>query len=1025
MGVWALVSLRWPMHEHGQRPGEEVDASTVRKPTAVDIRRAGMLLAVAVGVFLVVVFTLVLVARKYAGGLAKGPAGPAINLPSVGGNEPAPTIGEASPGASTGQARVRFMDKADPGREASRLEWEKLQPGADGQALVERPRGFIYLKDGSMAVISAKQGTFYTPKGRSEPESGRFEGGVKVELFDAVQGRPGEPARGIDIQNDVPTIIATTRTLLFNAPESEMSTTDAFVIETDKLSITGAGALVVFDQVEEGISRAEFAKVDDVRIWPAGRPGLKPSTTARSLAGPGGGRDGAGQVKVESRRVYRLVLDEDVSLLQGLRKLLAARVEAWVTLVNNQLPDGAIGAFGRVDASGQSGAAAAGGEPSVAENQVIIASWKGRAVLTPARATPDEMAGNLVALRLMGGAGGPVRVIDGPAKLAGEAPIVEYGATTRTLAMRGSTGRNVVLTAGGTGTLVCGSVKADLTTGIVQIDGSGEIDSAKADGGPAFSATWSEAFRLRLKQENGSIEPWPLSAMARGNVQARSGDVVATGQMAELEFAPPAQGQTRSALRQLVLTGAAKVVTPRTDGQPGSDEVAGNVLTLSMKPGPLGSEVAERVVVRGGARAAVRTLLIKAEEFAADLGIDANGRTTAGKMVATGKPTVSDASGLEASADRIEADATAGTAELTGQPVVIRRDGATMTGTTVRLVQREQTALVQGPGRITAESADNARPSKLQASWQTGARFDGKAGRIEAEGQIEAEIRVGADEVNTARGQRLVLLLDMTEQAKAPVPASSVAGGGANTQIKSVEISAGSAAGAPPAQFQHRTFAASGNQGTPARMVYLQGATIAASVQNGTLTVDGPGKLLVDDRSSTPAQAPAPGAGPLANLAGGKGRSLFAWGGSMQMNRATGQMKMQGQVQLTHRPAGVAGSEAATDPSAGQVLLDCNELQATLRGVDAAAGGALKADLSRVEALGSVRAASEGRELLAERLMFDAQAELMQAVGTDEQLVTFVDPAQPAPVRARFIEWNLREKRINTEGVAPIMIVPK
>jgi hypothetical protein len=145
----------------------------------------------------------------------------------------------------------------------------------------------------------------------------------------------------------------------------------------------------------------------------------------------------------------------------------------------------------------------------------------------------------------------------------------------------------------------------------------------------------------------------------------------------------------------------------------------------------------------------------------------------------------------------------------------------------------------------------------------------------------------------------------------------------------------------------------------------------------------------------------------------------------MQMNRATGQMKMQGQVQLTHRPAGVAGSAPATDPSAGQVLLDCNELQATLRGVDAAAGGALKADLSRVEALGSVRAASEGRELLAERLMFDAQAELMQAVGTDEQLVTFVDPAQPAPVRARFIEWNLREKRINTEGVAPIMIVPK
>ncbi|MCU0689198.1 MAG: hypothetical protein MUE97_05610, partial [Phycisphaerales bacterium] len=655
---------------------------------------------------------------------------------SVGGD-----AGTGMAAARTGAASVKFFDKADSTRVSAQLSWQKLEPMAGGaagaagvgEAVVQEPRGYVYLRDGSIAAIRAVQGAFFTPKGGREPESGRFEGGVTVEIFDPQVDAQGRE-RAIDLAKDRPSIIAQTRTLVFNAPEAELSTQDAFTIDSERMSIAGTGALIIFDQVEEGISRGEFVRVDQVRIWPgtATRPdvptsGVRSRLASRRLGGAGGAggtggaggetRAGSGQ---ERTRLYRLTIEDDVAIRQGPRRLLASRVEGWMTLVNNKLADGAIGQLGPIapranpgTSAGTSGGPTSGATVTAAEadGEPIVATWKGRMVLVPTANVPEELRPNLVALRLMGGSNGPVRVIDEPARLAGEASIVDYGATNRTLVMRvpggggggaggaAGTGAKVVLSAGGAGTLVCTQVRADLPQGKVEVIGAGELDAARADGAPALFASWSEGLTLTFATKDGWLEPLPTSATARGNVQARGGNgrAVASGQVAEITFGTPVvmaggNGVPRSSVREITLSGDAKASSPRGGGGGGGggggnagavDEVRGQTITLSLEPVNGGaSDEPRRVSVRGAAKASSGPFVIEAGEFNADLATDGQGRTTASKVVATGSPRVKDASGLSASGERIEADPNTGMAVLTGNPVSIVRDGVTINAAT-------------------------------------------------------------------------------------------------------------------------------------------------------------------------------------------------------------------------------------------------------------------------------------------------------------------------------------------------------
>lgn len=1025
----------------------------------MDVRRAGLMAALAVGLLIITIVSVVVLTRSQSAvdpkrGVVSGSGATGTAVPDAPKPEPTPApvltgSGAAAGrsggdlgtgGASTGKAQASFFRAEDPSRLAARLSWEKLEPAANGESTVTQPRGFVYLRDGSIARITAARGVFFTPKGRSEPESGRFEGdattdgeggGVTVEVFDP----PTAPDGVIDFVKDSPGIVATTKSLVFNAPEAELSTQDPFTIETDKMSVVGTGALVVFDQVEEGISRAEFVKVQDIRIWPEGRPGLqgRGGSAVSTIAKQASMVQRAEDLAKGRRRLYRLSVEDDVALTQGPRRLLASRVEAWLTLINNRLPDGAVAKLGPEAVAGEAASTQTPTtdgttRPSDGGGDLITAGWKGRMILVPVASMPEEFKGELVALRLTGGSSGPVRVLDEPARLAGEAPLVDYAATRRTLAMRATAGQRVVLSAGGIGTLVCSSLMANLPAGKIDIIGAGELDAAKADGSTALSATFADGLAMQFVTRNGWMTPAPISAIARGHVQAMAARAMASGQTAELTFAAVAEGEpvpTRASIRQIAISGNARAIGPAQIGRKGSapgvrepaDEVQGSRLTLTLEPDAAGTDTPRRVMVEGKARATTRGFVIEGDSFVADLSTDSDGRTIASNVVATGNPRVSDSTGLSAVAERITADPTSGTALLTGNPVSITRQGVTMNAAAVKLDQNRQTATVDGSGRIIASSNDGARTTTMEASWQNGATFDNQAARVDARGSIVAEINVGENESNLAKGDALVLLLAQTAGGATSSGTAGATAQDAVRQIRTIEIigkdyTPGSGIAA---QLQNRSYAGTGAARALARQIYLEGASILASSEAGTLTVPGAGKLLIDDRRGSGGAAAT--SNPLANLGTASGRSLFAWLGSLEMNRFTGRLAMRQQVALTHRPNGNSDED--------QVLLDCNDLLATLRGLDASSLTDVKADLSRVEASGTVRAVTGGRAINADRLIYDALGEIITASGTEEQLVSFVDPAQQTPVRARNIEWNLREKRINTEGVAPIILTPR
>jgi hypothetical protein len=1130
-----------------------------RVVSPADVRRAGLFAAIAIGLLITVGLTVIMVFRRsaqtgpnLATTPASTPASPPTNLGASDAPPAAPTATAAPPpdgptpvagglsdGFRAGKSRLAFLDQSDPGRTSAVMSWQDLAPTGQGNSAVTEPRGLMFLRDGGVALITASRGTFFTPQGKSEPEAGRFEGGVTLELFDAPLGR------AVDLVADSPSLVATTQTLLFEATESTVSTPDRFVAESAGFAIEGVGSRVVFDQLAQGIARAEFNKVDRVRIWPGGRPGLAKGTALGSLAqearrreagtttpqgsGPPGtlapGQNAPGDIDQTQpvpnqpavpRRIYRAVVEDDVVVRQGRSTgttgpedaaeprltLSAARAEAWLTTQNNRLAEGAIapldaGLLPIANEPPPQGAPPRGADASPAQPQTpanappIIATWSGRMVITPVASMPEGFGGNLAALRLTGGAAGPARVVDrvpgtqsGPAAttIAVAAPIIEYGATTRTLDLTGTRASNVVLDAQGLGLLTCTKAKLDASAGRFDVQGPGELTALTASKptapGPtapeqdadSLLVTWSRSLALIATGTAGARSLRTIEA--RGAVQAQTAELTAQADRAVVLLAPSdartdaptntptipqSSGDARPRIESVELVGTASAavrlpLNPQPTPQPIKPEpqkLAGDRLLVAMTRDAQGRDRPTRVEVTGNALATASGLRVSAPAIHASLAPGPDGRVEVvsakagpGPSAAMGgQAVVTGEGGLQAFADSVEADPRSQTAILRGAPARVQRQGAELAAPVIALDQRQQIVTIDAPGTLNAISQERtgptSRPVRVSATWGTNARMDNRAGTVEATGATRVTIAAGDDELNTIKGERVELGLDgPAEPGERRVQRVRVTGGqGPNGEPASASV-------------EHRRFnSAPTATRALARLVYLQGPSVEADLAAGTLDVRGAGKLLVDQPQdgAIAAAAPLPNSPNLlagTSLTQARGTSLFSWTGSLRMDRATGTLALRQGVQLTHRPA----------DTQARLTLDCDELDAFLTqrqtlgtGDDPMAG--LSADLQRVEARGSPESqirASElapppsdttdpaqppappgpARELTALNLLYDASAGVMRAAGTDESLATFLDGAQPTPVRAREIQWDLRAGRLSAQGLAPITIAP-
>ncbi|HYC99594.1 MAG TPA: hypothetical protein VEB22_00070, partial [Phycisphaerales bacterium] len=282
-----------------------------------DLRKAGLAAALVVGLLLAAGMAVVVLTRP-APAPAPRPAGPAPGS----GPEVPPDIVDR--GVSTRTAKVQFADRNDPGRAAGMIEWSSLEPVSQVEKLLTEPRGYVYLRDGGLIVVSSRSGRLNTTPKVEEPQSGRFEGGVTLKLYPA----------GADPKTDLPSLTATSETLDFDMPSASIATTGPFKLVSTSFDIDGRGMRLIVNQVEEGIERFEVAHVTKVLFRPDAKDPFSPKDGATKSTGAKPTAKGPDRF-----RTYRAVLDGAVKLTQAGRVMTAERVEAWAHLVNNRFAD--------------------------------------------------------------------------------------------------------------------------------------------------------------------------------------------------------------------------------------------------------------------------------------------------------------------------------------------------------------------------------------------------------------------------------------------------------------------------------------------------------------------------------------------------------------------------------------------------------------------------------------------------------------------------------------------------------------
>lgn len=1051
----------------------------------INLRRTGLVVAIGVGLICVGV-TLFMFAR---GGQGSG-AGPTVARIATG--EKPPTDPQAGVLPDVGKATIQYVDRNDPTRVAGTIEWMSLDPLPGNRANVAEPRASVFMKDGRSLVVAAPRGRLFTPPKSSQPESGYFEGGVIVALFE-----PQGDGR-VDITTDSPVVLFHTQALSFDLALGELSTGDAFVVSSRSLEVKGKGFRVLFNQVAERIERLDLEEIAYARVAPGVKaaellrqpprdapdptPAPKPRTPrAREMAKflPSGKIDVPAGPKSKVT-IYQASASRDVKIEQHGRSLASDTLSIWFRLIDNGLPPGALPEGGAVEAQlpaaagapGQDGAGQAPGTPALPRTEPpravalaglpapgmdappvlapvtdedITISWGGPLQLVPISADPPELDRDHVFARFSAPRSGEVRLADDTIGFEGRAPGMDVGATRQDIALTGTAPGEVRLALKGKGELVCGHVSLNFPSGTAVVRGAGEAKSG--EGAKARGVKWTEQADFVFAAVSGRTSDRIESANFAGGVEGRVDQGTLKADVLGADFKP--SSRTGEALLSSVR--AQNAVAQSAKGQ----SLNAADLRLTFDESPAGNEAQpQRLDASGAVTAAAGKYRLLCESLQADLARDEAGETVVTQAFADGDVTFGDelmgAGGLTINTDRLIAAPPQERVDLIGAQTSITSGGAMILGSQMNIDGVRRELFVHGPGLFSMrrkapgrDGAFEAMPT-LVSSWSSQMKVNDLSGLAELFGDTRAVATPREDELDQVSAERLIVRFTPGGTGEGRLGDLRVSGAGEadrhgrdkpsqpDRQALGLEaIGASLERGdGPRATIESRRFVRQpGGQRELDRLLYLEGDRILADTVRTTLDVPGPGKLLVQtrERARAPSEDAAPPTraqqGQIVDLSrGAQGTSLFDWSGSMQLDRAANQMVMRDQVQLLHR-------QSATD---SLVTLRCDTITGFLRD-DLGSGLPLTPDdplgrpaqLRLAVASGNVFVRTEDdKQLSATQLSFDAEREVMEATGDSEADVSFVDPAQPAPTRARALRWFLRDGRIEVSQPSTL-IVPR
>ncbi|MGQ0629099.1 MAG: hypothetical protein ACT4PL_13500 [Phycisphaerales bacterium] len=983
----------------------------------------------AAGVFLIGAGSLGIVAVWNSGQQKRTPAsGAAASGPPV----DAPVLDVRAQGLkSGGRAQGQLFDPKEPSRLLGRFGWASFDSKGTGQARVTAPEAVVYLGPRIVAVMTAASGEL-TLSSANQPESGTLEGGVPIRLY----ARDDEDATiGFDPAGRAPLAQLFTPVVTFNIALGELSLPGEFRISSPGAELRGRGLRLLGNQVAARVELIELDSVSYAWVDPSVKssgPRARPAPLSAAAAPDG--------ESIESFYVASVGGGVTISRLSSVVR--SESVEVLMRLVNGQFAADALG--GGVDRAprptplGEPDSTPAvlrgaltelsrppppGSEPIPGEPQSlaqvgaepIVMRWNGPLVVTPADSRPAALRDEQIAARFIGGttadehSGGGVVITDSSLMGTAHATELVYGATSREITLKGRAAHAAVLSQDDRGRLEAAALTLNLATGLGHATGPGAFAGVRG-GQTEREVTFSRAAEFRFGTKSGQMTDELNVVGLTGNVQGRDGKGTLAAERLEATFAQV--GGLSGVLTRVSALGDASASN-------GPDRLKGQRLDVTFDPPPPGKResVLRQVTAEGRVEGMRGDTSITCGLLEAEITQGPKGEPIVGDVRIDSGLVLRDR-GLMVTATACRGNAITQQADLLGESVRIERDGGVVFGTQMRLDGKARSLEVFGEGGLDLVRAGTDE-REVHARWTRSMRVNDLEGRMDCAGDARATAKLGPDETDELKAQRVVLNFtpgsaDSSSVDRELLRAEAI--GGSEETVEGL-----------PATIESKRYAPASNGNNPAertleRVMFIQGGRIVgenlgkAEQALAVLRIPTPGRLLVDDRrvEGKPATTnPAPGVP--SDLSGGRGTTLFLWDQALSFTRATGLIDMRSGVRVLHRER----------PDAPVTALDCERVEAEIRVAgdsSAAVPAGSQVELRRVSAIGGAVVRNEGKRLEADRLNFDALANTLEALANPDRRVTYFDPAQAAPTSAERLYWNLRTGRVTVERPTPITV---
>lgn len=923
--------------------------------------------------------------------------------------------GSMASGLVQGSAmNVQLVDDKDPSRVQAEISAERSQPLAGSEFGLTKPKARIFLRDGRTVLVDADKGRARMPQGVTggRPQDGLLEGNVVIRLFPATPGH-------LVAAGDTPLLTMKAPSLKFDAALGRIEFPAHVTARGEQLDFAGDGLVVLYDEAKKRISGVHLDRLEKLVLLPGTHDATREATERAGTALPGGGAPANGggapavQPRVPVESLYRMVARDRVSVQQGPKSITSDEVLAWLRLVDGKLRPAAVASLSPLReaparATPHRHITLAGFQPvgevvklptttdeGLGAAEPIEIHWAGPMDAALESTTPGELTRNDAFVRFTSALPRGVVATDAPARATARGTMIEYGATTREATVAGPGVCGAILEAAERGEACGARFEIAMATGRIRSPGEGVI-RGKADrpDSPRGSLAWKSDAEFQLAMEHGVMQARPVNARLTGGVEASDGAANVSAESLDATFFPGT-----SALRHVLMVGNAAA----TDGKPGNDagRLSADTLDLAFEPLPGGQSRARRIDLNGRAKAEQRERHLAGGRIIADLEPAAGGRTEVSALVAREQVTFTGNGGITITGDKLNATPSDDWAEVTSDAldgVTMCRGLSTIVTSRVQFDGRGRLVHVPAPGSLWHQKqSDDDTSIALQLTWADHLDYDDSTGVGRCDGATVAVLTKPGVSRDILRADSAEIRLSTTGDTSTRTLDTAVATGTADR----------------PAHAESKRYAPGGTVVDQAMVV--EGARIAIDQTRGVFEVPTAGKLLLADHREQAPATPTDSTTPALTLgpSSSRGDTLVSWAGAMRYERADGRIHATDAVRTIH----------AVDQETMQ--LECDDLLAFVTTQASEVNGAMVQPGHLKSALATGRAwlrmmrsdGSQKREMAAGQVAYDASTAVARADESIGGPVTISDATTGSPVKARKVMWDLRNDRVEADGV--------